>query len=666
MKFNKIKIEDGVTKIKGVSEINIQRLTNVIALVGKNGSGKSRILDLIDENLFRAITIPRILDGSISHLPKQIGNFVTNLIPFKDFYLTQEKVQELTQESQRQPPNEKIKQDLQTAKLNLRTIQIHPTNQTQINQFYLQFPKLIAPLKQNYFRRINNEEIRKLQQVIADTKGGNNLLFESLIESTANNAGYDEFKSINRSALKYLAKLPNKLTFDYMDCLGDAKKYEARVSHKRYISLKKLVQDFLNKDLTWEKKSTAHKETETGVQSNYSGIWKINEREFNYTEFSDGEKTLFAYALLFFLLDQNPKLNIKESIILIDEPELHLHPDSEIDLINGIRNAIGETGQLIIATHSINILSTLNYEEIFMVKDGVIKHPTQTTPSESLAQLMGIEDRVNKLSDFLTSISTWTYVNFMAQCFSNPEVIQSARQNDPQIEAFKKAIRTNLSKQTNMLLDFGAGKGRLYEQIKSDFGFIDKINYSALEPKVEFHPILSELGATQVFKSYTELPDNSFDFILLCNVLHEIPLDEWEANLNKVINSLKPNGYLIIIEAKALNKGEKIGKIGYLLLDIAEIQQLFKLSKPPSEINVESRGEGIACAVINKSDMKEISRTDILNCLIALETNTLKKIESLRGKNYNDKELYGLGRKSAFLSQQHINARFAREHIQNN
>jgi len=384
------------------------------------------------------------------------------------------------------------------------------------------------------------------------------------------------------------------------------------------MSLKKLIKDFLNKDLTWEKKTTEHKETESGVQSNYAGIWKINDREFNYLEFSDGEKTLFAYAMLFFLLDQNPNLNIKESIILIDEPELHLHPDSEIDLINGIKNAIGEKGQLIIATHSINILSTLNYEEIFMVKDGSISHPTQLTPSESLAQLMSIEDRVNRLSDFLSSISTWTYVNFMAQCFSNPEVIQSARLNDPQIESFRKAIRTNLTKQTNMLLDFGAGRGRLYEQIKSDFDFIDKINYFALEPTAEFHPDLTKLGASQIFKSHNELPENSFDFILLCNVLHEIPLDEWETNLNKIIKSLKSNGYLIIIEAKELNKGEKIGKIGYLLLDIEEIQQLFNLSKLPSSINVENKKDSITCAVISKLDMTEISRKYILNCLVAL------------------------------------------------
>jgi hypothetical protein len=326
---------------------------------------------------------------------------------------------------------------------------------------------------------------------------------------------------------------------------------------------------------------------------------------------------------------------------------------------------IEDKGQLIIATHSINILSALAYDEIFMVKDGQIKHPSQSTPGESLSQLMGIEDRVNKLSDFLSSISTWTYVNFMAQCFENPEVIESANANDPQIELFKKAVKENTNKGTNMLLDFGAGKGRLFEQIKADYSFIDQINYHALEPQSSFHQKLTDIGVTGIYKTYNDLPEAKFDFILLCNVLHEINLDEWEGSLNRIISSLKSDGYLVIIESKVLNKGEKIGKIGYLLLDVREIQKLFGLSELPAEVKVEGKSDSITCVVLSKKMLGTIARENILNCLIALETNTLKKIEALREKDYSPNELYSFGRKSAFLSQQHINARFAQQHLKN-
>lgn len=665
MRFETIKLSEGITKTKGIGEINMQRLSNVVALVGKNGSGKSRILDLIEENVFNTINIHRVVDNSISHLPKGLETYQTQLQPFKDLFIIQEKIQEANNKAQKDPNNHVLKSEARVLQRQLQTNPLHQANQAQVANFTQQVNQIIPTLKPNHLRRIRHNEIQELQQAIGDVKD-NLLPFETLIENVAGNTNYDELKSIHRSALNFLSKLPHQLAFDRYDCIANDKVFEDRVSYKRFQSLKKFIKDFLSKDLTWEQKTASGNLTETGNNVTFTGLWKINDRLFNYGEFSDGEKTLFAYALLFFLLDQNPNLNIKESVILIDEPELHLHPDSEIDLIEGIKNAIGEKGQLIIATHSINILSMLNYEEIFMVKDGLITHPSQVTPGKSLSELMSIEARVNKLSDFLSSISTWTFVNFMAQCFSNPEVIESSKAEDPQIEAFKKAISEKSSKDTNMFLDFGAGKGRLFEQIKSDYNFIDNISYSALEPETEFHPKLTELGAANIYTTYNELPQNSFDFILLCNVLHEIPVDEWEQNLNKIISALKPNGHLIIIEAKVLTKGEKIGKIGYLLLDLEELQQLFKLSSLPSSIKVEGGKNSITCAVINKSELTTITRDDIVNTLIALETNTFKKIESMRGTIYETKELYGVGRKTAFLSQQHINAKFAQQHILNN
>lgn len=665
MRFNRIYISNVLTKTKGIDEINIDRLSNVVALVGKNGSGKSRILDLIEENAFNSISVNRLLDNTVIHLPNSLENKIKQLQPFKHFLIYQERYLIANAKFKKDLNNKLLEQETNTLKTQLHNSQLQIGNQAQITSLTNEITKILPTLKSNHLRRIHHGEIQALQQAIGN-KNDTQLSFETLIDNVTLNTGYDEFKSIHKSALNFLSKLPHQLAFDTYDCIVNNKVFEERVSYKRFQSLKKYLKDFLDKDLSWEQQNSVGNFTEAGNNVTFTGRWKLGDRLFNYMEFSNGEKTLFAYALLFFLIDQNPTLNIKECVILIDEPELHLHPDSEIDLIEGIKNAIGEKGQLIIATHSLNILSILNYEEIFMVKNGIISHPSQITPSKSLSELMKIEDRVNKLSDFLSSISTWTYINFMAQCFSDPEVIESSKAEDPQIIAFKKAIIEKSSKSTNMLLDFGAGKGRLFEQIKSDYNFIDKVNYSALEPEIEFHSKLQELGAANIYSSYKVLPQSTFDFILLCNVLHEIPLDEWETNLNKIINSLNIDGHLIIIEAKVLTKGEKIGQIGYLLLDIEEIQKLFNLSSLPCSLKIEEGKDSITCVIINKSELTSVTRNDIVNTLIALEMNTLEKIEAMRKNEYKTKELYGVGRRTAFLSQQHINAKFAQKYILNN
>jgi len=622
MRFKNIHIDKNISKAKGISEINLNRLGNVVALVGKNGSGKTRILDLLEENLFSHVKNQPFWYESIEHFPKSFNS----------------QLKDLQRQSNR-------------------------LSQNQIKQSGNKVPDALlvfSELKPNFLRRIRYGEIQELQEKITDQNQERTKSFESLIDKLLENSDYDEFKSIRNSSLSYLSKLPHDLSFDLAESFENKSSYEDKLSYKRFQSLKTFIKNFLNKDLEWERRNTENIRSEDGVRSHFKGIWKLDNREFNYMEFSEGEKTLFSYALLFFLLEQNPDLNIKESIILVDEPELHLHPDSEIDLINGLRKVVEKKGQLIFATHSINILSTLNYEEIFMVKNGEIKHPSNSTIGESLSELMSIENRINKLSDFLSSVSTWTFVNFMAECFDHPGVIKTAKQNDPQIDAFKKAIRQNMNKESNILLDFGAGKGRLYEQIKSEFEFMKKISYSALEPNIEYHEQLINLGVQDIYENYTKIVPDSFDFILLCNVLHEIPIAEWRETLNSIIGALKKEGFLIIIEAKILTKGEKIGSEGYIVLDLEELKELFSLDVLPSSIEILGKEDVITCAVISKEQIHSVSEEEIKKALKKLEENTLNKIIDLR-KSYgeSEKDSVNFGRQNAFLTQLHINSKIA-------
>ncbi len=670
MKLNKLNIPNNITQQSGIEEINIKRLNSVVALIGRNGSGKTRILNLFEQNLQTIFSINRFLDNSISNPPKNIEKVIKDLLPFKDYLLVQEKLQLLTERQKAKPNDTEIKEEINVIQKQVKRFRIklnqkiRPNPRTklqELSKLLQSVEPIIQTLRENYFRRINNEEIRQLQEVISETKNDKSVNFEDLIETVAENINYNEINSIYKSGLKFLIKLPHQLTYDYMDCMGEASKYEKRVSHKRFILLNKLFKDFLNKDLKWERKSMSKKITDQGVQSLQTGTWKLDGRVFNYHELSDGEKTLFTYLLLFFLLEQNPNLRLKESIIVIDEPELHLHPDSEIDLIKGIRSALTDKGQLWIATHSINILSDLNFDEIFMVRKGNIKHPSRTTPGESLLELMSIEDRISKLSNFLSISSEWAYVNFMAQCFTDPEVIQSSKQNDPQVISFKEAINKKLTGGNNMLLDFGAGKGRLFEHIISDNELLSKLNYSALEPEKELHKDLKVIGVKIIYQTYKELPENTFNFVVLCNVLHEIPIMNWVSIFNKIIKSINETGFLMIIEDKLLPKGERIGEVGYLVLDIEEIQTLFNLKETPISFVQKDNADRILGVAIPKKVLTPLKKNNLIKCMEHLENSTLKKIEELRKIEKDNINNTRYGRISGFYSQLHINSKLAQK-----
>lgn len=677
MRINRIEFDEDSTSKVGLKKIKLDRLGSVIALVGKNGSGKSRVLNFIENNF--TPTIIDFLDLNIVLPPNSIQDSLAELQRYRAYI---HKKDELTHANILRQKNRdsselagnyrKLKDELAVIVrgLSLDHQQVGP-NTIRSNQITVaaKIQKIldnvnpqIVRIKNDYIKRVDYSQIRQLKEAITENDDVANS-FEKLVESVTENLDYDEFGSIYTSSLRFLRKLPHQLAFDWIDCLGDAKKFEKRVANKRYKALKEIFDNIFGKKLEWETKNVSKNVTESGVQSTHAGVWKIDGREFNYSEFSEGEKTLFSFVLLFFLMSQNKNIRLKESVIIIDEPELHLHPDAEIDLINGIRNIIQDTGQLWIATHSINILSHLNIDEVFMVKDGQISHPTKTIQREALSELMTIEERVLKLSEFITSISDWSFVHFMIECFTNPEVIEVAKENDPQINSLREFINVTDGQKRKMLLDFGAGKGRLYEQASQDEKFNEIIDYYALEPSLDFHSSLVSKGVKNIYASYDDLINEKFDFVVLCNVLHEISIEEWIPTLNKVIDLLKPTGSVIIIEARTLVKGEKIGDIGYLLLSEEEIQVLFGLEQKPISLKHKEEYQNITSVIIPKPNLNTLSNEHLLKALEVLQKNSISKIRNLRNNSESEKNSNKYGRQAAFLSQQYINAKLAFDSI---
>ena len=82
--------------------------------------------------------------------------------------------------------------------------------------------------------------------------------------------------------------------------------------------------------------------------------------EFDINNLSSGEKQLFLRTLSIKMLEP------KNSIILIDEPELSLHPKWQQRIIE-VYKKIGENNQIIVATHSPHILGSVFNENIFIL-----------------------------------------------------------------------------------------------------------------------------------------------------------------------------------------------------------------------------------------------------------------------------------------------------------
>jgi len=108
-------------------------------------------------------------------------------------------------------------------------------------------------------------------------------------------------------------------------------------------------------------------------------------------EISTGEKTLLSKILYLYFKD------IKDSLILIDEPELSLHPAWQNRVLKLYENFAKKNNcQIIIATHSPHIIGSAKAEWVrLLTKDGIIDNFSNTYGaqfSQILTDIMDVKD----------------------------------------------------------------------------------------------------------------------------------------------------------------------------------------------------------------------------------------------------------------------------------
>ncbi|UQB69459.1 AAA family ATPase [Epilithonimonas zeae] len=620
MRISKIKIEKSETKKVNLKEIDLTKkpLGSTVALVGKNGAGKSRILKLV-EKYANEITADKYYNDFITNIPTQIIG--------------------------RQKKN--------VESLRIQFNQTTDTENIEKHPSFLGFSAFRENFKRfstAYIKVVDNDDLK----IIKDNISGK-LTFEDIINidflDENRNVIINEFSLFNNlSTIEYFKRISTEIIGEefnlYLKNKTNPSIIEESIKINKSFQLfqcfKKYVKQFLGKEFTYSQVT----------QGNViNSILHLNEEPFNIDLLSPGQKMLFAYAILFFFLETNSKANIRDCIIIIDEPEKHLHPEAQVKLIGALKNIISKSGQLWIATHSVHILSHLDFDEILMVKNDSIIPPSRTTPGNSFNELMGLEDHVMELTSFINSISEWAYGNFMVQCFKNPDVVFSNNTNDPQFILFKDFVQKNT---TVELLDFGAGKGRIGYTISEDGDTAKKIIYSAYEPDKENEVLLLQVPTlNKLYYLDSEIPKDNYDIVVLCNVLHEINPNEWIELLLLIKSVLKENGMLIIIEDRFLPKGEKAHEFGYIILGTIETKILLNSNEV---INLKIDNKDFENRIIfNAFKKSQINPTmkSLKSSIVKLMDNTMLNIKELR----SDKNDVNQGRRMANETQLYINSK---------
>ncbi|MFY7739549.1 MAG: AAA family ATPase [Flavobacterium sp.] len=646
MRIAKIKVEAEKTKVVNLQEINLTKrsLGSVVALVGENGAGKSRILNFV-KDYTNTISAQSFFDDYIINILKSITHGI------EDQITNGKAIHSRSKNSNSQ------------------------AHIAQVNQYYSSVKIRLKQISNAYIKIIDNDELQNIKDNINGSLSFENILNNehfNLLDSNPNyiNQINNQPKLLQNLLLNEINQFNNNSTIQYLvDITTDLirervnlflknetlEKIEEEIKKKKPYKLfnkfQEYIKIFLGKEFIYQ---------QIAEGNSFKSVLYFNNQPFEIKLLSPGQKTLFAYAILFFYLETNSKANIKESIIIIDEPEKHLHPEAQIKLIDAIKSIVKDKGQLWIATHSIHILSHLEFDEILMVKDDEIIPPSRTTPGKSFNDLMGLEGHVDELSTFINSISEWAYANFMTQCFIEPDVVFGNNIDDPQFKLFKEFL---IKKNNINLLDYGAGKGRIGHTIWEDEETSKKVIYSAFEPNKDNLEFLTAVkNISNVYTESNEIPEKKYDCVLLCNVLHEIMPEKWVEVFENIKRVLKSDGYLLIIEDKFLPKGENANDYGYLILGTEETKKLLNAEEI---VDLKLKEKELSERILFNAFTHEQINPSIISVIDSLESlnkNSFKRIKALRKDMIKTSDV-SVGRKYANETQLYINSTLALENF---
>lgn len=322
-------------------------------------------------------------------------------------------------------------------------------------------------------------------------------------------------------------------------------------------------------------------------------------RPLDMNELSTGERILLTWAIS--LHRQGPRLS--RSIILIDEPESHLHHEACIRALTKLRDEVlGPEGQIWLATHSVPLLAWGGLDAVHFVKDGTIVFAGNKVTSVVESLLGGKEGR-DRLKTFLSDADEIAFMEFAVQCVL-PAGVADPKTGDKQETQFIEMLSQRISSQQPIrILDFSAGKGRFGSALRERLATYQD---APLRPQLEYHAYnapqftddavkeackeriaaLEQPGSVDDYywESLSQLQakhGQTFSLITLCNVLHEIKPESWPAVFRDVEALLAPDGVLLVMEDLFPPVGELPNERGYLLLDEFGLGLLFGDPKGP-------------------------------------------------------------------------------------
>lgn len=571
------------TRRAGLAPIDMPRLGHVVVLAGRNGSGKTRTLSVLQEVIKQYAAHWSTADATLHQMAQNYR---------------------LQSERQDAPPSIReaslsgAKQFVEILETRSKTTITAPLHGGAIN-YTPSSGAFLDPSQQT-----RAQHIRDHASAIAIL-------------------GMDKVNSVASIYIDHVASL----SFNASNPMTTARDDERSRYLEDWAALRRIVENLL---------------PGAELGRNAEGNLMLFGRVMGSAELSDGQRALLRVAVA--LHAQAAKLD--EAIVILDEPENHLHPDVLIEFIDRLIQAI-PNGQIWIATHSIHVLSFVDPESLWFVEGGKISWAGRQ-PEQVLRSLVGNEERVGRLERFIHLPSVLAMERFAAECLVPPAIVTTGAEDRQSRQVHEIIGRSRLDDKPLRVLDYGAGRGRILATLRQNStDLAARIDYRAFEPyPIALHDCVGavadaygielEMASRRVYPNEDvlrqSLSELSVDVVVMCNVLHEIEPSKWRRLFCEQILShcLKPNGHLLLLEDMKIPHGENAHKYGFILLDTEQLQTLFSVDREDPEQFTPHGDERLKAHLIRADCLKRVTEETVHMALERRLASAGDRIQALR------------------------------------
>jgi len=614
MRITKVNIPED--KNHGLQKISMSRLSKIVIVCGKNGSGKTRFFNTLRKTLEKKPTISIMV--RLEREKREVLEYLKD--PQKRMSsLRGDERWEGSIDSYIRSLNERLKSIEIEQEWNL-------VETTKIEHSYdvIDFvPKELALVDCN-------------QYSVNDLRGKSHTAQYKL--------GISNSQQSTLASIQYIQNQWFNSTHPYSS-MSDTDKKEIQ---DRYSRLCSYIHAFLDTDLGRDDNGDA---TLFG--------FRLGEARL-----SDGQTIL----LILCVATYSQQKSLSEYTILLDEPENHLHPSALIEVLDRLCEIIS-IGQIWIATHSVHLLAHFDSSSIWYMENGVLGY-SGNIPRRVLEGLVGDEDEIDKLSDFISLPAQMATSLFAFQCLFDPATLETG-DDDPQTKQMIEAIEFLNEKEEKLkVLDFGAGKGRLISTIgcidsprnKPVSEWLDYYAYDLSTPDKDVcKKAISEIygeSEDRYFNDETKLlesiKNNSFDLVIMCNVFHEIDPKYWLELFGEhgiIMNSLKETGVLLVVEDHQIPVGEKAYQNGFLVFDKIQFKKLFNIEDDYKMLDARDDGR-LRAHFIPAKVIPNITSDSRAKAVHSLHHTAMKEVKKLRASTPS----YKNGKSHGFWVQQITNS----------